>query len=158
MSHATKILLDGLIFPEGPRWHDGKLWFSDMQGLHVMTVNMDGKAEKIVEVQCSPSGLGWLPDGRLLVVSMMDRRLLRLDPIGLVEIADLAKLASFHCNDMVVDKQGRAYIGNFGFDLAANAPVKPAEIVLVTPDGNARIVAEIFTFPTVPSSPPTIRR
>ena len=103
---------------------------------------MDGNAEKIVKVQSSPSGLGWLPDGRLLVVSMIDRRLLRLDPIGLVEIADLRELASFHCNDMVVDKLGRAYIGNFGFDLAANAPVKPAEIVLVTPDGNARVVAE----------------
>jgi sugar lactone lactonase YvrE len=112
-----------------------------------MTLDMDGNAEKIVEVQCSPSGLGWLPDGRLLVVSMMDRRLLRLDPIGLVEIADLAELASFHCNDMVVDKQGRAYIGNFGFDLAADAPVKPAEIVLVTPDGKARTVAEDVYFP-----------
>ena len=147
MAHETKVLLDGLLFPESPRWHDGKLWFSDMQGLHVMTLDMDGNAEKIVEVQCSPSGLGWLPDGRLLVVSMMDRRLLRFDPAGLVEIADLSELASFHCNDMVVDKQGRAYIGNFGFDLAADAPVKPAQIVLVTPDGNARIVAEDVYFP-----------
>jgi len=147
MQQKTRLLLDGLLFPEGPRWHEGKLWFSDMQGLQVMTVDMDGNAEKIFEVQCCPSGLGWLPDGRLLVVSMMDRRLLRLDPIGLVEIADLADLASFHCNDMVVDKQGRAYIGNFGFDLAADAPVKPAEIVLVTPDGKARIVAEDLYFP-----------
>jgi sugar lactone lactonase YvrE len=118
-----------------------------MQGLHVMTVDLKGNAEKIVEVKASPSGLGWLPDGRLLVVSMVDRRLLRLDPIGLVEIADLRDLASFHCNDMVVDKQGRAYIGNFGFDLSANEPVKPAEIVLVTPDGNARVVADELYFP-----------
>ncbi|MGD8294725.1 MAG: SMP-30/gluconolactonase/LRE family protein [Desulfobacterales bacterium] len=147
MSNHTKILLDGLLFPEGPRWHGGKLWFSDMQGLHVMTLDLDGNAERIVKVQASPSGLGWLPDGRLLVVSMMDRRLLRLDPGGLVEVADLADLASFHCNDMVVDTKGRAYIGNFGFDLAANAAVKPAEIVLVTPDGKARIVAEEVYFP-----------
>jgi sugar lactone lactonase YvrE len=147
MLHDHRILLDGLIFPEGPRWHEGKLWFSDMQGLHVMTVDLNGNAEKIVEVKASPSGLGWLPDGRLLVVSMVDRRLLRLDPIGLVEIADLRDLASFHCNDMVVDKQGRAYIGNFGFDLSANEPVKPAEIILVTPDGNARVVAEELYFP-----------
>jgi len=147
MSHDTKILLDGLLFPEGPRWHENKLWFSDMQGLHVMTVDLDGNAEKIVEVNASPSGLGWLPDGRLLVVSMTDRRLLRLDPIGLVEIADLKDLASFHCNDMVVDKHGRAYIGNFGFDMAANAPVEPAEVVLVTPDGNTRVVAEELYFP-----------
>jgi len=78
---------------------------------------------------------------------MIDRRLLRLDPIGLVEIADLRDLASFHCNDMVVDKQGRAYIGNFGFDLAANEPVKSAEIVLVTPDGNTCVVADELYFP-----------
>lgn len=147
MTHDTKILLDGLLFPEGPRWHDDKLWFSDMQGLHVMTVDLAGKSEKIVKVQNSPSGLGWLPNGRLLVVSMIDRRLLRLDPIGLVEIADLRELASFHCNDMVVDKLGRAYIGNFGFDLSANAPVAPAEIVLVTPDGASRVVAEELYFP-----------
>jgi len=147
MSHDTKILLDGLLFPEGPRWHEGKLWFSDMQGLHVSTVDLNGNTEKIVEVKASPSGLGWLPDGRLLVVSMIDRRLLRLDPIGLVEIADLRELASFHCNDMVVDKMGRAYIGNFGFDLAANAPVEPAEIVLVDPDGTSRVVAEEVYFP-----------
>lgn len=147
MPNGTKILLDGLIFPESPRWHDGKLWFSDMKGLHVMSLDLDGNAEKIVEVQCSPSGLGWLPDGRLLVVSMMNRRLLRLDPTGLVEVADLTEFASFHCNDMVVDKQGRAYIGNFGFDLAAGAPVTPAEIVLVTPDGRVRIVAEDLYFP-----------
>jgi len=147
MSLKTNVILDGLLFPEGPRWHAGKLWFSDMQGLHVMTVDENGDSEKIIEVKKSPSGLGWLPDGRLLVVSMLDRRLLRLDPEGLVEVADLSRLASFHCNDMVVDKQGRAYIGNFGFDYAANAPVEPAEIVLVTPEGQARIVAEDLLFP-----------
>ena len=147
MSLKTKVILDGLFFPEGPRWHKGKLWFSDMQGLQVMTVDTTGQAEKIVEVSGSPSGLGWLPDGRLQVVSMLDRRLLRLDDNGLVEVADLNKLASFHCNDMVIDQKGRAYIGNFGFDYAANSPVKPAEIVLVTPEGHARIVAENLLFP-----------
>jgi sugar lactone lactonase YvrE len=147
MSLKTAVLLDGLIFPEGPRWHAGKLWFSDMQSLRVMTVDATGLAEKIVEVNGSPSGLGWLPDGRLQVVSMLDRRLLRLDGEELVEVADLNHLASFHCNDMVMDRQGRAYIGNFGFDYAANAPVKPAEIVLVTPEGHARIVADDLLFP-----------
>ena len=147
MSIKTEVLLDGLFFPEGPRWHAGKLWFSDMQGLHVMTVDATGRSENIIEVKGSPSGLGWLPDGRLQVVSMLDRRLLRLEDDGLVEVADLNHLASFHCNDMVMDRQGRAYIGNFGFDYAANAPVKPAEIVLVTPEGHARIVAENLLFP-----------
>jgi len=147
ISLHTDAMLDGLLFPEGPRWHDGKLWFSDMQGLQVMTLDPTGKSEIIIEVQGSPSGLGWLPDGRLLVVSMLDRRLLRLDPEGLVEVADLSQLASFHCNDMVVDQQGRAFIGNFGFDYAANAPVEPAEIVLVTPEAHSRIVAEDLLFP-----------
>jgi sugar lactone lactonase YvrE len=147
MSQKTKTLLDGLSFPEGPRWHEGKLWFSDMQAGRVMTVDRDGKCENIVDVPGAPSGLGWLPDGRLLVVSMIDRRLLRLEPWGLVEVADLNELASYHCNDMVVDHDGRAYIGNFGFDYAANAPVEPAEIVLVTSDGEARVVVKEVYFP-----------
>ncbi len=147
MTNEPEVLLDGLMFPEGPRWHDEKLWFSDMHAGQVMTVDMNGHAEVITTVARSPSGLGWLPDGRLLVVSMLDRRLLRLDSDGLVEVADLAQLASFHCNDMVVDHQGRAYIGNFGFDINARAPFSPAEIILVTPDGQARVVAEEMAFP-----------
>ena len=142
----TTVLLDGLAFGESPRWHDGKLWFSDMHAHRVMTVDLDGKAETIVEVPGQPSGLGWLPDGRLLVVSMTDRRLLRLDPAGLVEVADLHELASYHCNDMVVDEQGRAYVGNFGFDFIEQ-PFAPAELILVTPDGNARVVADNMAFP-----------
>jgi len=143
----TTILAEGFLFPEGPRWHEGKLWVSDMQSRWVTTVDLQGKTEKIVEVPGSPSGLGWLPDGRLLVVSMTDRRLLRLDGEGLSEVADLSRLASFHCNDMVVDRRGRAYIGNFGFDFAAGAPVSPAEIVLVTPEGQARVVSDGLMFP-----------
>jgi sugar lactone lactonase YvrE len=144
----TEILLDGLGFPEAPRWHDGKLWFSDMGTCRVMTVDLEGTAQTIVEVPEQPSGLGWLPDKRLLVVSMKDRRLLRLDPHGLVEIADLHEFASFHCNDMVVDQQGRAYIGNFGFDIDdPEAALKYAKLILVTPDGAARIVADEMVFP-----------
>jgi len=143
----TTVLIDGLVFPESPRWHNGKLWFSDMHAHRVMTIDLNGNAETVVEVPGQPSGLGWLPDGRLLVVSMTDRRLLRLDPAGLAEVADLRKLASFHCNDMVVDQQGRAYVGNFGFDLIEQQPFAPAEIVLVTPDGDARVVADEMAFP-----------
>lgn len=143
----TTVLLDGLVFGESPRWHDGKLWFSDMHAHRVMTVDLKGKAETVIEVPGQPSGLGWLPDGRLLVVSMTDRRLLRLDPDGLAEVADLRELASYHCNDMVVDRLGRAYIGNFGFDLIVQQPFTPAEIVLVTPDGDARVVADDLAFP-----------
>ncbi len=146
MSKTSDILLKGLEFPEGPRWREGKLWFSDMQAYRVMTVDLLGNAEVVLEMPGNPSGLGWLPDGRLLVVSMSDRRLLRLDPDGLTEVADLSALASYTCNDMVVDKKGRAYVGNFGFD-HINEPMKPAEIILVTPDGDARIVADGLAFP-----------
>ena len=136
-----------LKFPEGPRWHDDKLWFSDMLGGKVMTVDLEGNTEIIVKIRGFPSGLGWDPQGRLLIVSMLDRRLLRLDPEGLTEVADLTNLASYHCNDMVVDNQGNAYIGNFGFDYLAKAPFKPAEIILVTPDSRARVVADKMAFP-----------
>jgi sugar lactone lactonase YvrE len=143
----TSVLAEGFLFPEGPRWHEGKLWIADMQSRRVLTVDLAGHAEKVTEVSGSPSGLGWLPDGRLLVVSMIDRRLLRLDPEGLAEAADLSRLASYHCNDMVVDRQGRAYVGNFGFDFAAGAPVSPAEIILVPPEGHIRVASGGLLFP-----------
>lgn len=144
---APTVLLDGLMFPEGPRWHDGRLWFSDMHAHEVVAVDLAGRRETIVTVPHQPSGLGWLPDGRLLVVSMVDRRLLRLDPQGLTEVADLSPLAAFHCNDMVVDSKGRAYIGNFGFDLYSGEGPKPANLVMVTPEGDARVVARDLLFP-----------
>jgi sugar lactone lactonase YvrE len=142
-----RVLLDGLRFPEGPRWHDGRFWFSDMHAGRVIAVAMDGRAETIVEVEGEPSGLGWLPDGRLLVVSMQDRRLLRLDPDGLSEVADLSPHASFHCNDMVVDAQGRAYVGNFGFDLHAKETPTGANLILVHPDGRTEVAAKDLRFP-----------
>ena len=142
----TEIFLEGLKFPEGPRWHDEKLWFSDMNAKRVMIVDLKGNAKIIIEMENSPSGLGWLPDGTLLIVSMDDQRLLRLDPDGLKEVADLSSLATSTCNDMVVDKKGRAYVGNFGFNYQ-NEQFKPAEIILVTPNGEAQIVADKLGFP-----------
>jgi sugar lactone lactonase YvrE len=146
MSDLTH-LVDGLAFPEGPRWHDDRLWFSDMHAHLVMSVGLDGDLRPEVEVPNQPSGLGWLPDGRLLVVSMVDRRLLRLDPGGLVEVADLTPFAAWHCNDMVVDGVGRAYIGNFGYDMYGGAARAPAAIALVTPDGATSLAADGFEFP-----------
>ena len=143
----TRVLIDGLRFPEGPRWHDGRFWFSDMHDGKVIAASMDGETETIVEVPEDPSGLGWLPDGRLLVVSMHDRRLLRLDPEGLTEVADLTPYATFHCNDMVVDAQGRAYVGNFGFDLNSGDKPVPANLILVHVDGRAEIAAKDLQFP-----------
>ncbi len=144
---TLKVLTGGLAFPEGPRWRDGKLFFSDMHAHQVLTVDMAGKREVICEVPARPSGLGWLPDGRMLVVSMTDRKLMRLDRDGLKTAADLSKLAPFDCNDMVVDARGRAYVGNFGFDLHAGETPRGTTLVMVAPDGIARIVAEELMFP-----------
>jgi len=142
----TEIFLEGIKFPEGLRWHNERLWFSDMVARKVMVVDLKGNAETIIELEDSPSGLGWLPDDTLLIVSMDAERLLRLDPDGLKEFADLSSLATFKCNDMVVDRKGRAYVGNFGFDYHKDR-FKPAEIILVTPEGNAQIVADNLAFP-----------
>jgi sugar lactone lactonase YvrE len=140
-------LLQGLVFPEGPRWHDGKLWFSDMHAHQVRTVDLNGHAESVVAVETWPSGLGWLPDGTLLIVSMTDRKLMRYSGGQLQVHADISQLASYYCNDMVVDGDGRAYVGNFGFDLFSGSAQKPAELVLVDPNGSARIVATGLSFP-----------
>jgi sugar lactone lactonase YvrE len=143
----TKVLLDGLKFPEGPRWKDGKLWFSDMEDHKILTVDMDGNVNIILERPNRVSGLGWTPEGNLLFVSMEDRKLLCLDDNEIKVVADLSTHATFYLNDMVVDKQGRAYIGNFGFDFYNNAPFVPAELILIYPDGKYKIVAEDMAFP-----------
>jgi sugar lactone lactonase YvrE len=147
MTSETKVLIDGLCFPEGPRWHDGNLWFSDMHAKRVLRSGLDGRARTVVEVAERPSGLGWLPNGRLLVVSMYDRRLLRLDPDGLELVADLSQVATFHCNDMVVDRAGRAYVGNFGFDLIAGEAQRTTSLARVDPDGSVHVAAKDLMFP-----------
>jgi sugar lactone lactonase YvrE len=143
----TSVLVDGLRFPEGPRWHDDRFWFSDMHARQVIAVDLEGRTEVVVEVAGDPSGLGWLPDGSLLVVSMRDRRLLRLDTDELSEVADLTPLATWHCNDMVVDGQGRAYVGNFGFDLHGGGATVSANMILVHPDGRIEVAASDLRFP-----------
>jgi sugar lactone lactonase YvrE len=148
MERGATRLVEGLAFGEGPRWRDGRLWFSDMHAECVKTVDLGGRVEQVVKVPGRPSGLGFLPDGRLLVVSMLDRRLLRLDPGGLAQVADLSALASYHCNDLVVDARGRAYVGHFGGDHGANLPPPPlADLILVEPDGRARYAARELAFP-----------
>ena len=144
---TLKTLVDKIAFPEGPRWHDGRLYFSDMHAHKVLTVDMNGKTETVCEVPNRPSGLGWLPDGTMLVVSMTDRKLMRLERGALKLHADLSKLAGWDCNDMVVDKQGRAYVGNFGYDLHKNSEQKDADLIMVTPDGKASVVATGLKFP-----------
>jgi sugar lactone lactonase YvrE len=144
---ASEILADGLTFPEGVRWHDGALWFSDMHAHTVQRLEPGGAPEVIATVPECPSGLGFLPDGTPLVTSMHDRRVLRLEPDGPREHSDLSTLAPWHVNDMCVDGHGRAYVGNFGDDSAPPDPPRPTCLLLVEPDGEARVVAEDLWFP-----------
>jgi sugar lactone lactonase YvrE len=141
-------LLDGGRFFEGPRWRDGRWWVSDFYRFGVFAVSPDGAEEQVVETSDRPSGLGWLPDGSLLVVSMGDRRLLRqADDGALVEHADLTPFCGGDANDMVVDASGRAWVGNFGFNLSAGAEPKSTVLVRVDPDGTAEVAADGLLFP-----------
>lgn len=147
-THQAEVVLDGLRFGEGPRWHDGRLWFSDMHEGVVLAMAPTGELETICKVPGEPSGLGWLPDRRLLVVSMQDRLLLRQESSGELSVhADLGSLARFHCNDMVVGDDGTAWVGNFGFDLHGRAPMRSTELIRVDPNGDATIAAEDLAFP-----------
>jgi sugar lactone lactonase YvrE len=141
------VLLDGLTFTEGPRWRDGRLWFSDFYTHRVITVGLDGKSETVLEVPQRPSGLGFAPDGALLVVSMLDRRLLRVENGTARVLADLSALATGPCNDMVVDARGRAYVGNFGFDRHRGEPPRAACLARVDPDGRVTRAADDLEFP-----------
>ena len=142
-------LVDGGTFFEGPRWHDGRWWVSDFYRHLVLAITTDGQQDEILTVENQPSGLGWMPDGSMLIVSMRDRRLLRHDlGSGKTEThADLSGLAGGHVNDMVVDDQGRAYVGNFGFDLMAGEEPRAADLIRVDPDGTATTAATDLQFP-----------
>ncbi|TAJ74354.1 MAG: gluconolactonase [Phenylobacterium sp.] len=158
MGRATRELIGGIYFGEGPRWRDGRLWFSDFYAHAVKSVSLAGDLRTEVEIDDRPSGLGWMPDGSMLIVSMTKRQLLRRRPGGQIAVhAELGHIAGFHCNDMVVDSIGGAYVGNFGFDLDAEIGVRGVESVLaehptarlayVAPDGAASVAAEDMHFP-----------
>jgi sugar lactone lactonase YvrE len=147
MTKRTTILMDGLTFGEGPRWHEEKFYFSDFYSHKVFSLDMDGNSEVIVEVPAQPSGLGWMPDGTMLIVSMKDKKLLSFNNNTLSEVADLSNLAGFHCNDMVVDDQGNAYIGNFGFNTYSGEEIRPANLILVRPGEDPCLAADDLLFP-----------
>jgi sugar lactone lactonase YvrE len=146
MEMKTTVLVDTVRFPECPRWHEGKLWFSDFFARRVMSVDLSGNVQMVAQLEDMPGGLGWTPQGRLLVVSAFARRLLRLVDGALSEVADLSALVSAPNNDLVVDGQGRAYIGNMGYVFGQGTP-QLGPILLITPEGNARVVAEGLAFP-----------
>lgn len=152
MQHRkSESLVEGLCFGEGPRWRNGRLWFSDMYGYKIFSVDLAGEIETITEVPKRPSGLGWLPNGDLLFVSMLDRRIMRLGPDGTKVHSDLSELIEHPCNDMIVDAVGNAYVGNYGFDLdlVMKGEGRPQEthLVCVTPEGDAFKVGDLLLFP-----------
>jgi len=158
MAERTLLLADGLYFGEAPRWHAGRLWFSDFHAHAVKSVSLTGDLRTEFGVADRPAGLGWMPDGSMLIVSMVNRQLLRRSPNGDIHVhADLSGVATSHCNDMVVDSAGRAYVGNFGFDLYAAVDERglervlaehpTADLVCVAPDGAISVAANDLHFP-----------
>ena len=160
MTRAVRTLAEGIYFGEGPRWHQGRLWFSDFYAHRICSVSLDGDLRTELELEGRPSGLGWMPDGWLLVVRMELRQVWRRWPDGRFELhADLTNHSAHLCNDMVVDGVGRAYVGNFGFDLDAEIHARGPESViadhprtclaLVQADGSVSDAApgERFSFP-----------
>src|SRR3984957_1683555 len=143
-----KTLISGLSFTECPRWHDGRLYFSDFYTRRVFALALDGAQEIIAKVPGQPSGLGFFADGRMLIVSMRDRKILLREHNGfLVEYADLSDLAPGYLNDMLLDSEGRAWVGNFGFDLMGGARVTTTNLICVDPDGCATVAAVGLGFP-----------
>jgi len=145
--YRAETLIDGLAFPEGPRWHDNFFWFTDQHAARVYRSDIDGTLEIITATDDLPGGLGWLPDGSLLVVYMTQRKVMRWDGKKLSEYADLSGMASFHCNDMLVDAYGRVYVGNFGFDLHGGARQSKAEIIMIDVDRSLQLFSDEVVFP-----------
>jgi len=137
----------GVDFGEGPRWHDERLWFSDFYRQGIFSIGVDGERRELA-VDDQPSGLGWMPDGTLLYVSMTAKRVMAVAPGGeSVVHADLSQIATHFCNDMVVSVDGHAYVGNFGFDLENQAPFEAAYLAHIAPDGEVRRVEHPLAFP-----------
>jgi sugar lactone lactonase YvrE len=142
-----QVLMNGISFGESPRWHEDRLWFADWGAQKLIAVDLNGRHEVIVRVPSLPFSVDWLPDGRLVIVSGEDRRLLRRERGGsLVTHADLSGLAEHAWNDIVVDGRGNAYIGNIGFDMGVGE-FAPGIVALVAQDGSARQVADDVAFP-----------
>jgi sugar lactone lactonase YvrE len=152
---TAELFLTGLYFGECPRWHDGRLWYSDFFDHAVFSVSTDGERRTEVDFDGEPAGLGWLPDGRLLINSRLDRAIFRREEDGsLVRHGDLTPWATWHGNDMVVASNGQAYAGNFGFDLdglydgtVEASAMAPTSLIRVDPDGTSCEAAADISFP-----------
>lgn len=148
MAERIQELHDGGGFFESPRWHEGQWWVSDFYAQEVFTLTDAGAKETVMEVEGQPSGLGWMPDGSLLAVSMKDHKILRRSADGEVSVhADVSEHCAGHLNDMVVDSGGRAYAGEFGFDLMGMGDPAAANLIRIDPDGSHAVAAEEMLFP-----------
>lgn len=146
--YKLEMLADGFIFLEGPRWHDNQLWLSDMRGETVYTLSEAGKRSKVASFPKHPSGINFLPDGRVVIVSMQDRKLMQVEAGGkLSEYADLSTMVSYDINDSVCDASGNIYVGNFGYDLLAGEAPKTADLIMVAMSGQSKVVASGLEFP-----------
>ncbi len=142
------VICDNLAFPESPRWRDGKLWLSEKRAGRVLAIEPDNVVSTIAHVEGEPGGLGWTPDGDLLVVAMARRSIVRIDADGGQHVfADLSAVTTCRCNDMVVDASGNAYVGDFGYDLLGGAPPAPGVLALARPDGSIDVAADDLHFP-----------
>jgi sugar lactone lactonase YvrE len=145
--HQAALFANGFVFLEGPRWRNGCLWVSDMADNTVYRIAPDGARTVVVRTAQRPSGLGFLPDGTPLVVSMGDRKVLKIVDGAAEPYADLSAIATGDANDMIVDSRGRAYVGNLGYDVFAGEEPAPADIALVDVDGSVRTAAARTEFP-----------
>ncbi len=146
-SSDVKTLMTGLALGESPRWHAGRLWFSDWGAQELIAVDIEGRSEVVAHVPSFPFSIDWLPDGRLLIVSASEKRLLRMEPDGsMITHVNLASLSEYPWNEIVVDGRGNAYLNNIGFDFP-DGEVAPGIVALVTPDGAVRQVADGVEFP-----------
>ena len=144
---AAEVLMEGVVFGESPRWHDGRVWFSDWGANQVIALGVDGGHEVVVTVRSFPMCIDFLPDGRLLVVDSAQRRLLRREPDGsLVQHADLSGISDKPWNDIVADDRGNAYVNTIGFDFPGGE-FAPGKVVLVTAEGDVVQVADDLACP-----------
>lgn len=147
MSYTVETLAGGFAYPEGPRWRNGQLWFADQHDGVVVCMDADGEIKDRFSVPGNPSGLGWLPNGELLIVSMENHQLLKRVGSTLILVADLSEYHPGDSNDMVVDQQGRAYIGNIGFDFNSGDEICATDVVRVDPGGHIALAASDMICP-----------